>query len=158
MFGWEIQAFLTRDFISRIAFENGGLFFASDLPLDITYPAAFVINVAFLEGKKNQRHWVAIYIDPFKQGYYFDSFGLPPLDNKIKLFLKQVTCVWKYSTIAIQCVTSTKCGYFCLYFLFHRCRGWTFDQILQAFKRVSVLKNDKIVLTWFQNQNSSLAF
>ena len=152
MFGWEIDLFLRKDSHCRLAFHNGGLYFPENLPLDIQYPAIFVINVQLLQAGK---HWVAVYIDAFKRGYYFDSFGLPPSNDKIIVFLQRVTCVWKNSLVSIQCVTSKKCGIFCLYFLYYKSRGWSLEQILQPFYKFGVLKNDSFISTWFQNRSLS---
>jgi len=41
------------------------------------YPIAFVVNTDKSSGPGE--HWVAIFIDQNGRGYYFDSYGRPPL-------------------------------------------------------------------------------
>lgn len=142
MWGWEIEDFLKTSIQTKAAY--GGVFEPDFLPQTINYPTAIVINI--------NKHWVGVYIDCFKKGYYFDSFGLPPLNALVRRFLNTFSDVWSYSAIPIQCVTSTKCGHFCLYFLVYKCRGWTTNQILRPFQRFNVKINDHFIVRWLQNQ------
>ena len=152
MWGWELVQFLKKDWYTCVAFQ--GVFCADKLPKNVTYPAAFVINTSQLG--ENQKHWVAIFIDAFQRGYYFDSFGLFPLDHSVKEFLNKFTVVWRYSPLSIQSVISNKCGHFCLYFLFHKSRGLTLEQILQPFERLAVFKNDRFIENWYKNHTKSI--
>ena len=147
MWGWQLETFLSKNPYTQAAFQ--GVFPAEKLPKSVTYPLAIVINTS--QFGRGERHWVAVYIDAFQKGYYFDSFGLFPLDHRVKHFLDQFTIVWRYSALVIQSVISNKCGYFCLYFLYYKSKGWTLDQIVQPFERLAVFKNDHIVQTWYQN-------
>ena len=142
MWGWEIEDFLKIATVTKRAY--GGVFHPETLPTAIEYPIAIVINV--------DHHWVAVYIDCFKKGYYFDSFGLPPLNVRVRRFLDTFSDVWSHSQIPIQCVTSSKCGHFCLFFLVYKCMGWGINQILRPFKRYNVKINDHFVKRWLQNK------
>ena len=45
----------------------------------------------------------------------------------------------------IQPVKSNSCGQFCLYYLIHRIRGFSFEQIIHSFDEFDLELNDKIV-------------
>ena len=56
-------------------------------PLDLIpsvkkMPSAIIINTH--PSHKPGEHWVCVLIDKYGFGEYFDSFGLPPLQLKIK--------------------------------------------------------------------------
>ena len=52
-------------------------------------------------------------------GYFFDSYGLPPLIPSILNFLRRMCSHWEYNTTQLLGLTSTICGeYFCLFALY----------------------------------------
>lgn len=54
-------------------------------------------------------HYVAL-IKEQSNSYYFDSFGLPPTSEIIKVLVKPI----KYSTFEIQDLDATNCGNLCI--------------------------------------------
>ena len=60
-------------------------------------------------------HWLAVKVIKQKC-FYFDSFGLPIINEEIKNFLKDYGKSY-YSRVCIQDIESNKCGYFCIMFL-----------------------------------------
>jgi hypothetical protein len=62
-------------------------------------------------------HWVACFVSNGK-GEYFDSFGLPPINNEIIDFFNKNTISCSYNRTIIQSATSAKCGAFCILFLY----------------------------------------
>ena len=106
------------------------------------FPASLIINTDKHDEKGE--HWVAIYISNRNIGYYFDSYGLPPLNREIEVFLNQYTNGWKYNSQTIQGLNSTKCGQFSVLFILLKTIGFTFQQITNLFTN-DFYKNDIIV-------------
>ena len=63
-----------------------GVFSSNNLPSkkNFTIPAAFIINLS--PSHEPGSHWVGIYINKKRIGYYFDSYGYLP---KIKSIIKK---------------------------------------------------------------------
>ena len=79
-------------------------------------------------------HWSAIYAHPSERiGCYFDPWGAPP-PAPFASFLDILTNGnWVYSRRRLQSVFSTTCGQFCLVFIWRKCRGYRFVDILDMF-------------------------
>ncbi len=73
------------------------------------YPFAIVVNTDKSSGPGE--HWVAVYVDRNGKGYYFDSYGGPPL-SEIKQFLNRVCKNGLFKSIdkPIQAPASIVCG------------------------------------------------
>ena len=84
-------------------------------------------------------HWVTMYKEN-NICEFFDSYGRPPFKNKFtgKNF--------KHNKIKLQSIYSDVCGQYCLYFLYHRSRGITLDQIVETLK----VDGDVIVKNFIQ--------
>jgi hypothetical protein len=82
-------------------------------------------------------HWVAVYCDE-----YFDSYGRPSKRNK------------KYNPVRIQGTLSSACGQYCVYYLCHRIRGRSMNDIVKDFSYDYAL-NDMCV-TEYINRNFDL--
>ena len=91
---------------------------------------AYVINLD--NHDEPGSHWVAVY-DDGHQVEYMDSYGLPPSDPRCLLFLGQK---FKYNSYALQQPLSNACGFYCIYFLIHRSRGHTANDILDVLSHV----------------------
>ena len=88
-------------------------------------PAIYIINTD--PAWKPGRHWVAIYKG--EETEYFDSFGEEPTVPAICEFLNE----YKYNTHELQQSTSSTCGHYCIYYLIHRCRGYSMENITSRF-------------------------
>lgn len=89
--------------------------------------ASYVINTAKL-GKRNRpisrnvvagEHWVALFLNlRNKTGEYFDSFGLPPIQDDVTEFIAR-HCLHgcTYNTQILQDPTSQACGLYCIDFI-----------------------------------------
>ena len=77
---------------------------------------------------------------------YFDSYGL-----------KQPEIVAQYSYIynssQLQSYDSKACGYYCLYFIYHRYSGLSYDNILKRFSLVDFDYNQTLIIDFFNNYN-----
>ena len=102
----------------------------NELPVTVNtaHPVAFVVNLDanHLPGS----HWVAMYIDRLR-GEYFDSMGQPPIPECQRLLNQCVSQV--HSLEQLQDNTQV-CGQFCIAFLLLRCRGHTFETVIQSLK------------------------
>ena len=82
--------------------------------------ALFIYNLEprYMSGS----HWVAKYV---KDGVvnYFDSFGLPPL-RKMANHARSENLTLLHRNNEIQNISTTTCGYFCLYFLNELSKGY----------------------------------
>lgn len=68
------------------------------------------------------QHWVAMYFDKDNTGFYFDSFGLPPLQPEFINFMnKKNSNGWTCNKSTLQSVTSSTCGLYCILFVKYKC-------------------------------------
>src|SRR3569832_1878294 len=100
--------------------------FPSDkLPYKVNkLPCALIINTD--ESVGVGMHWVAVYIDERRIGYYFDSYGLPPFINKIELFMQRNCDRILINSRKFQSAKSSVCGIYCIYFLYWFSRFFSF--------------------------------
>lgn len=115
---------------------------ANRLPLSISYPCAIIVNTD--PDSKPGTHWIAIYIDKFQNGEYFDSYGLPPFVSQHKKFLRANCKKFLYNTKEMQSLDSNVCGQYCLLYLYFRSRARSLLDF-QRFFSGDTLKNDKIL-------------
>ena len=109
-------------------------------------PASMIINT----DKHNQKgeHWVGIYVSTKNIGYYFDSYGLPPINKEINDYLNRNTNGWKFNQRPIQGLDSNKCGQFSVLFIILKTIGYTLNQITNLFTE-NYKNNDIIVQKLF---------
>lgn len=112
-------------------------------------PSFFIVNThpASYPGE----HWLALTLEEDGTGTFFDSFGYPPhysfYPSDIFAFLRDNCTRIRYNTKQIQHELSSACGHHCVYYLTHRARGFTFNQVL------SLYTDDKI-----RNDCKAMAF
>lgn len=95
----------------------------------------FIINID--SSSEEGEHWVALFINN-KKGEYFDSFGLPPFEKEIKIFIFRNCkkgCV--YSSKQLQSFESQTCGVYAMLFVLWGCKGKKFGAFLNLFSRNS---------------------
>ena len=121
-----------------------GCFAADQLPAKFEkFPCCLIIN---LDTRNNPgSHWVAAYIKNESKCYYFDSYG--PLNclnpsyikpkpycitgpnSNIYNFLNSFKSVTTNKSI-YQSINSSKCGHYCIYFIYSMCIGISFSKII----------------------------
>jgi len=106
--------------------QYAGCFPSDALNLPSRYPSAAVINTD--ESDQPGTHWVAVYMKSPSTVYYFDSYGIDPVAN-VEAFLSRFAHRTENSCI-IQSVNSYVCGHYCIFFLIHCCRGFSYEQIM----------------------------
>ena len=98
-----------------------GVFASNELPNNINCAHRQTLIINTDTNNLPGTHWVALIIYP-RASYaeYFDSFGQPP-PNHIKYWLSRhiPNRIW-YNPYHVQPIYSILCGYYCIYFLFHR--------------------------------------
>jgi hypothetical protein len=124
-----------------------GVFSLDQLPSLNKYPAGIIVNTD--PSNKPGEHWVAIYIDKKGVGFYFDSFGMKPLQKSIVLFM-QANCPngWDYNNVTFQSANALSCGAYCVTFIKVMCSGKTAKYFIHMFSRKTNL-ND--VMAWYIN-------
>ena len=141
MNGKEIVDYLFNDIESFSKFY--GIYAIDQLIFELPDKECFLVCNTD-ESFKTGKHWVVIYINS-KTGNieYFDSLGKKPLD-KFLSFMRQDKRNIIYNVKRLQSTSSDSCAFFCLYFIYLRCRGIAFKYLLNSFS-FSLLENEKFV-------------
>lgn len=106
-------------------------------------PACAIINT---ERMGSNGHWLAIFIDNSQRIEIFDSFGM---SLTAYVFLHKLVSNYPQVVMQnkqIQHPTSWHCGFYCLYFLYKRCRGASFESICNQFAWGSTIDHDNFVI------------
>lgn len=115
---------------------------ANRLPNSISIPCGIVVNTD--PDFKPGSHWVAIYIDKFRNGEYFDSYGLPPFVSHHQQFLRSNCKRLVYNTVEMQSLNSDVCGQYCLLYLYFRAHARSLADFQKLFSQ-NTLENDQIL-------------
>lgn len=129
-----------------------GTFPCDKIPPPPWVPCAYVINTD--DASRPGEHWVAIHIGSNGVGFYFDSFGLPPLYQNIIDFLT-LHCPqgYYYNPFTIQSTNpeSATCGQYCILFIYFECLTSSYEAFLSLFTTNGDV-NDVIISTLVQIQ------
>lgn len=110
-----------------------GVFACDKLPTRINLPALMIVNLS--RNTEIGTHWVSIYIDNFSNGYYFDSFGIPPRNKFIIHYLEIHVEKFYYNIIQLQHISSVKCGKYCCVFAISVLKYRTIDNFINKFSK-----------------------
>ena len=120
-----------------------GCFASDQLPsIPSSFPKSMIINTA--TANSSGEHWVALVLKK-KCCFYFDSFGLPVMNNNILNFLSDNYKKFTYTNVCIQSASSDYCGKFCIAFIKHVHSKYSYDTFIKQFNFVKLYKNDLIV-------------
>ena len=89
-------------------------------------------------------HWLGLVLEE-DECFYFDSFGLPILEEALIKYLKPYYNFVAYSDICIQDFESDKCGKFCILFVKQVNSESIYENFISQFNWVNLLENDFIV-------------
>ena len=109
------------------------------------FPASLIVNTDTSKGKG--KHWLALVLDRNKC-FYFDSFGLPILEENLLKFLEPHYNVVTYSDVCVQHIDSNKCGEFCILFIKFVNSKSTYEKFLSQFNLFKIAENDDIIEEW----------
>ena len=123
-----------------------GCFPLDQLPTFPTqFPVSCIINTQ--TSRKVGEHWVALVLTNTKC-FYFDSFGLPIINQRILQYLNPYFEIIGYSDVCIQHVESDKCGEFCIVFVTQVENKRMYEKFISQFNMVDVKENDNIIENW----------
>ena len=93
-------------------------------------------------------HWVGVFITR-NFTYFFDSLGLPPLENTYEELLKISQGQVVYNRKCVQSLFTSTCGAFVVCFVYHLANGYSFESFLKLFTS-NFEKNEKLVENFFK--------
>jgi hypothetical protein len=125
-----------------------GVFAVDKLPTPTAFPCCLIQNLD--TSKQKGSHWTAIYIDHDRYGFYFDSYGNCPTKT-IERYLKRNCYDYMHNGKLVQGIYSSCCGQHCLFCLFHKANGKSFEEIIDSYSN-DLEENDNLV-TEFVNIN-----
>jgi hypothetical protein len=109
------------------------------------FPKSCIINTQ--TSTKVGEHWIALILTK-KHCFYFDSFGLPIIDQRIIEYLNPHYTIVRYSDVCIQHIESDKCGEFCIVFVTQVNSKITYEKFISQFNLEDVRENDNIIENW----------
>lgn len=121
----EISNILSSNSMTKKCFK--GVFSANNIKDFEDFPYGVVINTD--KFGEPGTHWVALYVIDKNTAEYFDSFAQTPT-KYINNYLKKFKDL-KMSHTKIQSIFDTSCASHVIYFLFHRCKGISFNSIME---------------------------
>ena len=95
---------------------------------------------------KEGEHWIAVYVDEWGRGIYYDSFGFPPIHEEFSHFMKQHCSEWTWNDTMVQNPASTACGHHCIFYLMLRHHGYGHARIVTQILSDDVDHNDSTVI------------
>lgn len=110
--------------------------------LDNTYNHGYIVNLA--KSHEPGTHWIGIFIDTDRNGFYLDTYSLKLRSGYIKDFIKLNCNRCTYSTRQLQQLQSNVCGMYSCCFLVHMIKGYRFSDYLDKFS-MNLLLNDQFV-------------
>ena len=114
----------------------GGVFAADELPKTIdTFPYGFVANTD--PSTEPGTHWVSFYFPSRDKGEFFDSYGCPP---EYYGFKRMDT----WNSRKLQSSWSEVCGQYCIFYLYHKSRGYSMSKIVNLFTGDTRLNDCKV--------------
>ena len=114
-------------------------------PFPQILPASIIVNTDISTEIGN--HWLALVLDE-SECFYFDSFGLPILEETLIKYLEPYYSLVTYSDLCIQHIESDKCGECCILFVKHVNSKPIYENFLSQFNKNNLLQNDVIVEQW----------
>ena len=137
----QLKRALERNTFTKKIF--GGVFAADELPKVITSPCGFVANTD--PSTEPGTNWVAFYFPSREKGEFFDSYGYPPEHYGFESYKIETWNKYK-----LQSSWSNVCGQYCIFYLYHKSRGYSMSKIVNLFTDDTSI-NDRNVLVMLKN-------
>lgn len=144
----DIERFINRDRVCRATFQ--GVFSSDTLPRN---PRLLICNTD--PSSEPGQHWIAIHVDEYGRGEYFDSFGRPPSFNFRRYMDTHCGHRWTYNKRQLQSIISSFCGYYCCFYCLLRSRGVNMNRMLNHFTNDTAF-NDFIVHGFVCNKRNEM--
>ena len=100
---------------------------------------------------KSGKHWLLWYQSSPDAVEYYDSFGRSPSSYGVQVPPLRIV---NSNSIQFQPDSSSLCGLYCVYVLYHRLNGRSFNEIMLDFYVNKLLRNDAHVLRFYERLNS----
>ena len=113
------------------------------LPSINSYPSSLIINT-HPRGEPGE-HWLAMYFDNNKNCEFFDSFGFTANDYGFDKYINLFSRSYVNNKFQIQNIDSDGCGYYCIYFILLKARGFTLTNINDLFSKSNFKINDFLI-------------
>ena len=124
-----------------------GVYAKDQLTADMIKPNRFyIINLDNYNSPTNGTHWTCFYYYRNKIEY-FDSYELKPYQLISENF------PYIYNSSQLQSYESKACGYYCLYFIYHRYHNISYYNIVKRFSLVDLEYNQELIIDVFNNYN-----
>jgi hypothetical protein len=124
-----------------------GIFAADDrLPDLYERPSCYVYNSD--SSKEPGEHWTCAFGNTDGSWEYWDSYGLPPLENIYQQMKSTGPIV--YNKYWLQDPLSNCCSLYVIYFLYARCNGRRLVSVLTDFKDLDFQRNDLLVNDFYK--------
>lgn len=130
-----------------------GVYAADCLPHQAKLPSAYIINTS--PRNQLQGHWIALYLGENGVAEYFDSFGFPPLQRKIQLFIRLHSKQIIFNKIQIQHLSSVKCGKYAIVFILAKIFKKSITEVIKKFSS-NLMVNDLIIEKIFAHMISQI--
>lgn len=131
---YQLFRILSSDSYTKKYFTN--IYARNELPMNVRFPSCFIINTHNRD--EPGEHWLAFFLDEFGNVEFFDPLGFSldfyKLDGYVNKISKNRV---KISTKQVQGFFSNFCGIYCVYFLHQKCRGKTFQEVLNSLGRMN---------------------
>ena len=121
----------------------GGVLAMDELDINNPQPynkKLFIINTQ--PASEPGSHWLALYLPSNSQPLeFFDALGRSPsTDDPLLMAFKNINKKdFICNTTPLQSETAHTCGQFCVYYLTHRVRGVTMDNIVKDFSLIPIM-------------------
>lgn len=135
--------------IQTLPAATKNVYAADRIPTILEKPCAIIVNTDNHDSPG--QHWCAIFINKQENGFFFDSYGLPPINFYHRTALERNCKKYTWNTKCLQQLKSKVCGQYCVFFLHYMCFGQkknfiSFNNLFTRYKS----KNDSMILSFFK--------
>ena len=124
-----------------------GTFAANTIPKKPTPLTCFLSNTD--PQSQHGQHWVAFFVNQKGYTYYFDSYGIPPINLRHLRFCRNSSQgFWTYNRQQLLNLNSSNCGYPCVRFIIETCRTLNPVTALSAIRSLPTNLTDKTAATY----------
>ena len=132
---------LEKDIYARRYFV--GVFPRDKLPSKVPYPSALIVNTHPM-GSPGE-HWLAMFFNKAKNCEFFDSFGFTAKDYGFEKYIESLSREYKNNVFQMQDIDSNACGYYSIYFILLKSRGFSLEDINNLFSKTNFKINDYLI-------------
>lgn len=136
-----------------------GVYPADEIPehaID-AYPCCAVVNTK--PHNHPGMHWVCFVKDEKNNGTYFDSYGTGPGNFEEMSVVLESCHQLEFNDTQLQTPFSAVCGQYCIFFIIHKARGFSLQQIVDmVYDSGDTYASDASVYSYIQNRYADEIF